>query len=364
MYANTLKNNLRANWRIIWAIAIKDIGEAVKNRTILSSVIMLPILIVFYKWLPTLYSPSGTRVVVYDAGQSQLVIELENSPQFRLVRSQSIQVMEEDLDDMPMAALGISIPTDFDQASASGQPPKLDGYVMHWVSPAKAAGLRALFEQQFTEWTGHPVHINIGVLYPRPSSMGPIRSVAITAVVAIMLSGLLIVPNLMLEEKQARTMDALLISPASSGQVVAGKALAGLFYCLALTGLILLINQAVIVQWGLAILTALVNMLLAVALGLALGVFFDRRQPLNMWGMTIMTIILIPVFLNILEPVLPESLRDVFNWTPGMALAKVFRFSFSRGATPAQIAANLGLALGCAVPIFAAIAWKIRCSYR
>jgi len=139
---------------------------------------------------------------------------------------------------------------------------------------------------------------------------------------------------------------------------------AGSFYCLALTGLNLLINQAVIAQWGLAILTALVNMLLAVALGLALGVFFDRRQQLNMWGMTIMMILLIPVFLNILEPILPELLRDVFNWTPATSLAKAFRFSFSRGATPAQIAANLGLALGCAVPIFAAIAWKIRRSYR
>jgi len=360
MRANTLKDSLR----IIWAIAAKDIGEAVKNKAILTSVIMLPILIVFYKWLPTLYRQSGTRAVVYDAGQSQLAIELDNSPQYRLIQAQSIQEMEEDLDDMPMAVLGISIPPDFDQAAASSQPPVLAGYVMHWVNPARAAELRALFEQQFAEWMDHPVHISTSVLYSRPSSMGPIRNVAITTVVAIMLAGLLIVPNLMLEEKRARTIDALLISPASSGQVVAGKALAGLFYCLAITGLNLLINQAVVVQWGLAILTALVSMLFAVALGLALGVFFDQRQQLNIWGMTIMTIILIPVFLNILEPVLPELLRDVFNWTPAAALAKAFRFSFSQGATPAQVAANLGLALGCTVPIFAAIAWKIRRSDR
>jgi ABC-2 type transport system permease protein len=360
MRANTLGNNLR----IIWAIVVKDIGEAVKNKTILTNVIMLPVLIVLYKWLPTLYNPSGTRAVVYDAGQSQLVIELENSPQFRLVQSQSFRAMEEDLDDMPIAALGLSIPADFDEAAASGQPLELDGYVMHWVSPAREAELRALFERQLAEWTDHPVRITTGVLYPRPSSMGPIRTVAITTVVALMLAGLLIVPNLMLEEKQARTMDALMISPAGSGQVVAGKALAGLFYCLALTGLILLINQAVVVQRGLAILTALVNMLFAVALGLALGVFFDRRQQLNMWGMTIMMLLLIPVFLNILEPVLPELLRDVLNWTPAMALAKAFRFSFSLGATPAEIAANLGLALGCSLLVFAAIAWKIRRAYR
>jgi ABC-type polysaccharide/polyol phosphate export permease len=130
-----------------------------------------------------------------------------------------------------------------------------------------------------------------------------------------------------------------------------------------LTSLSLMINQAMVTHWGLAVLAALLNMLFAVSLGLALGVFFERRQQLQMWGMTILMIILIPVFLSILEPVLPEWLRDVFDWTPGMALAKAFRFSFSQGAMPAQIAANLGLALGCTVPIFAVIVWKVRRSY-
>jgi ABC-2 type transport system permease protein len=350
---------LRKNLRITLAIAVKDIGEAVKNKTILTSVVFLPILIVFYKWLPTLYNPSGIRAAVYDAGRSQLAIELENSPQFRLIQAQSIQAMKEDLDDMPMAVLGISIPADLDQAWATSQPLELDGYVMHWVSPTKTAELQALFEQQFAEWIGYPVNINMSVLYARPSSMGPIRSVAITTVAGIMFAGLLIVPNLMLEEKQSRTMDALLISPAGSRQIAAGKALAGLFYCLILTGLTLLINQAVIVQWGLTLLTALVSMLFSVALGLMLGLFFDQRQQLNMWSMTIMMIILIPAFLSIMEPISPKLLRDVLNWTPAMALVKAFRFSFSQGATPTQIATNLGLVLGCTVLIFAVIVWKI-----
>ena len=41
----------------------------------------------------------------------------------------------------------------------------------------------------------------------------------------IMIMGLMLVPSLLLEEKQTKTMDALLISPANIAQVVIGKAL-------------------------------------------------------------------------------------------------------------------------------------------
>ena len=41
------------------------------------------------------------------------------------------------------------------------------------------------------------------------------------------MTALVLVPYLMLEEKQTRPMDTLLVSPATAGQVVLGKALAG-----------------------------------------------------------------------------------------------------------------------------------------
>ncbi len=32
-------NNLRTDWRIIWAIALKDIGDALKNKVIWSTIV-------------------------------------------------------------------------------------------------------------------------------------------------------------------------------------------------------------------------------------------------------------------------------------------------------------------------------------
>ena len=45
---------------------------------------------------------------------------------------------------------------------------------------------------------------------------------------------------------------------------------------------------------------------------------------------------------------------------PTVALAKVFRFSFSRGATTLQIGANLGLVVGSILLIFVILVGKIR----
>ena len=262
---------------------------------------------------------------------------------------------------MPMAVLGLSIPDGFDQALDAGQAPALDGYVMHWVSRDKAAELQTIFEQQFAEWAGQPVDIRLegNTIYPFPDTMGPARGAAVSITVVILFSGFMVVPYLILEEKRSKTLDAMLISPANSRQIVIGKGMVGFFYGLVTIGAALLVNQALVIRWGVAVLTALVGLSLSVAIGLLMGVFFDRKQQLSSWGMGIFTLILGPVFLNAIEPILPEVVQAVFDWVPTVALAKAFRFSFSRGVAPLEIAANLGLAAGSVLLVFAVIVYKV-----
>ena len=57
--------------------------------------------------------------------------------------------------------------------------------------------------------------------------------IATVLVIVLATIGGFMVPYLILEEKQTHTMEVLLVSPASVSQIGTGKALAGLFYCLA-----------------------------------------------------------------------------------------------------------------------------------
>lgn len=90
-----------------------------------------------------------------------------------------------------------------------------------------------------------------------------------------------------LNTKGTYTLDALLVSPARLWQVVAGKALAGLFYCLAAAVVVFAFNTRIVVHWEIAALAAVLGAAFAVAVGLlnvaALGVAAFVCYALLVW---------------------------------------------------------------------------------
>ena len=116
--------------RVIWAIAAKDIGEGIRNKTILSIIASTVFLVLFYRFLPALESADSLpRLTVYDMGQSRLVAALENSTQFEFRELHSLDKVEAFVGNADDVRLGLVLPSDFDQALAAGQPPVLEGYV-------------------------------------------------------------------------------------------------------------------------------------------------------------------------------------------------------------------------------------------
>jgi len=361
---NTITRKFGDNLRIIWAIAAKDIVDALKNKTTLINIIIVFLMMVAYKWLPNLVKQDDTFLVVYDAGDSRLLTQLENHPQFNPLRATSMQAFEGYMDDLDVWDLGLVIPADYDQTVDSGGQPVLDGFVL-WSNRSAANKLRSDYEQQLSELAGQPIGIDIkGTVYPPPDSMGPIRMASVTFVITILFMGTLVVPHLMLEEKQTKTLDALLVSPASIGQAVVGKALAGLFYVLMATVVVFVFHFDFVVNWGLAILAFFCGTLFAVGLGLLLGVMLENRQQMMLWTWVISPPLLIPVFLSGLDPILPEVLRTLIPWIPTVALAILFRFSFSSGAVLFQILTHLTVVLGSGVVVLALVVWKVRRSDR
>jgi hypothetical protein len=147
--------------------------------------------------------------------------------------------------------IGLVIPAESEQNLGEGQSLELRGYVL-WASRSNASRLKTDLEQRLTELNGQPVSIMIkDTVIPQPGAMGPIRMASLTLVVTITFIGVFSVPHLMLEEKQTKTLDTLLISPASIIQVITGKALAGMFYCLVIGVTVLAFNQVFVVHWGL-----------------------------------------------------------------------------------------------------------------
>jgi ABC-2 type transport system permease protein len=345
--------------RIVWAISAKDIADALKNKTTLANIILVFFIMVVYGWLPSLYMSRNTDLLVYDAGRSRLASELENSPLFRLHRAASLPELKEKMGDGDIE-LALAIPEDFNSRLDAGERAELDAYVL-WPDRSAADDIQADFEERFAKLLGQPVSINVqGAIHHAPHSMGPIRTVSITLTIMMTFMGMFTVPYLMFEERQNKTIDALLVSPASIGQIVLGKALAGLFYALTAAVAALVFHRGYVVHWDWAIAATLGGALLSVGLGLALGVFFENQQQMKAGIFIPLTLLLGPVFLTGMDPILPQAFRTWSAWLPTVSLALAFRYACSSGATLAQVWSRLGIVLGGALLLLALVVYQVR----
>ncbi|MGD9099746.1 MAG: ABC transporter permease, partial [Anaerolineae bacterium] len=302
-----------------------------------------------------------TTVPVYDLGNSRLVTALEGSSEFELRQANSTLELERLLSNTLDPQMGLVIPANFDQVLESGGRPELDGYVS-WANRARANGLKSNFERRFAELLGQPVRINVqgNIVYPPPGAALISGIATITAVTLVLVMGLQLVPMLLFEEKQTRTLDALLVSPANIAQVVLGKALAGAFYVLVAAGVVFAVNWAEVVHWDVALLFTLGMGLFAVAVGLVLGSFFSSQQEVSGWMALLVVIFVGAMLVEALELQLPASLQAMIPWVPSVALVDIMRISFLKDVSWTEVWTNLGRVMGISALLYAIVVWKVR----
>jgi ABC-type Na+ efflux pump permease subunit len=350
---------------IAWIIAAKDIQDALKNKSSRANILVTLGMVVFFYFLSVLRPfDKNVSVVVYDQGNTRLALEtvtLSDGAGYSFRQASSLSDMERRMGNQNM---GLVLPADLDQTLASDGTPTLSGYIF-WADRKKATGLEVKYSQAFSEILGQPVKVEIGknIIIPQADADGMQTSVTYLMIYFIVSIALLVIPHLMIEEKQTRTLEALLTSPASPGQIVLGKALAGFFYILVIGGLGMVLFSAFIVNWAVALTAFLGFALLAIGLGLAVGSFITSMKQLGIWMLVLILPVVIPP-LFYMEPNLKAGIRTVLTWAPSSALASLFRFGCTQGAAPAQVWANLAVALVSITAVFGLVIWKVRRSDR
>ncbi len=365
--ARARENSMRRSQstRIIWAIAAKDIADALRSKTILTIILTVLFIIALYKLLPMATGLLGAPYVwMYDAGDSALAAMLENSQTIDVRRFHSQSEMEQFLTMGGEPELGLVIPADFDEVLQSGGQVQLDGYVAHWVSPSQAQALKMLVEGEIAALVGKPVSINLEGhrVYPPPDapSFGVGMWASMTLVFVLIMIGLNLVPTMMLEEKQTRTLEALLVSPAGHWHVVIGKAVAGLAYSLAGMVVIFAFNASLITQWGFALLAALSGATVMIAAGLLMGAIFEVKQAMAVWLNVLMAVLIVPVPISGMAMDLPAAVNNALRWYPTVALSRLFQMSMSNQAPFAEWGLDLALVIGPALVLLAAVAWRLQ----
>lgn len=348
-------SNQRINLRVIGTIASKDLLDAFKNRNILSLMFTVFMMVGLYRFLPQFESDeTPPRLVVYDQGDSQWVASWDANPDFDLVSTASEDEMERYVADRDFVALGLALPKNFDRSIENGENVTLDAYVIHWASDDATASLRSYFEETLSAGGNQSFHLDLEVhtLYTRMDSAGYAFLTSLTVLLALSVGGMYIVPHMMFEEKQTRTLDSLMVSPATQFEILTAKVIAGGTIALLAGLLTFLINTALVTQWWAAILACLSGALFFVAVGLLVGTALESKQQMTLWGFLLMFAMLIPALLVTLGSFLKGWIVTLLSLTPSVALINLVRATFTNPVPIQPVGANLALLLGWAVAIY------------
>jgi ABC-2 type transport system permease protein len=157
------------------------------------------------------------------------------------------------------------------------------------------------------------------------------------------------------EEKEKRTLDFLLSSPASLNDIVAGKAMTGVVYTILIAGLLLGINRRFIQNWPLTLLTVVLGLLFVVAVGLVIGSLLKNTMQVNTWASFVLLILMAPSF-----PLLGISswFEKAMRVIPTYYLSEALKLSMA-GTVSSQLWIYLAVLLGCTVVAFFAAGWAL-----
>jgi ABC-type multidrug transport system permease subunit len=312
------------------------------------------------KLLPYIFEQPAPVLPVYEVGESSLIAGLQDGSLLSVVQVRSEQEFSLALCNALYPEIGLRIPADYDQLMAAKGTLELQGYVC-WSRRFQVSELLPKLESQLLQSLGRPVTIQIegNFVYP-PSNGALLMSIAtLNLVVVILMIGIVLVPNLLFEEKQTKTMQALLVSPTSISQVVIGKALAGLFYILVTAVVVFGISWADVTHRGVVVVFVIAGGIFSVAVGLVLGSFYEKPQDVAGWITLLLMVFIGAVFVKMIGLDLSPLVAGILPWVPSVALAEICRLAFAENAPMTLIISNVCILLAVSLPLYAMVAWKI-----
>lgn len=355
-------HRMRNGLRIVCAIAVRDTVDAIHSKIVQGIIVGILLTVLMGRALPLILRLSDRQsIVIWDQGKSRAVAKLREQPGISVERVRTRQELEEAVGTSATVRLGVVLPDDFDEIVLQENPIALTGYVVHWAGPSEIASARVALESALTASVERPVHINVAAerIYPSPSSGGFTGMATGVLMTVLVMLGIGLVPYLVIEERQNRTWDVLMVSPAGVGQVIVGKAFAGSVYCLVAASVVLGLNHLLIVHWGVAVLAVFGGTLFSVALGLLMGTLFEQSQNMSTMASVLAALLILPLYAVQVISTLPDAVRPVIAWLPSTALTNLFRVSLSRTIPIKSVWTNLLVLAVSATVLYVLAAWRM-----
>ncbi len=319
--------------KIIGMIALKDISQSMKNKTVLGVIIGVFLLILPSQMIPLILQNESTpTAVVFSPKKISFIKEIAEDPNTRIYQVRSIEEMKDEIVSGRQMAIGLVFSEEFSDTDDYSKI-SVDAYFPHWTKAENFPTLIKHFESLIYSVTQREVEIQIAddQVHPDEDSRGSEVMFILQMINAIITISLVLVPQLFMVEKESHTLDALMTSPANFNDIVLGKGLAGCFYGLTAALIVILLNTRLIAHWGLLILAVISGVVFAVLLGLLMGLLFDNFQQATLAFSIIVILAIAPAFIKLILTVnFPSAVEVLINWLPSGKLADLLQMSVFR----------------------------------
>lgn len=359
-----MKIRLPNHSRIILAIALKDIVQAIKDKIILGVIIGVFLLILPSQLLPLiLQNESIPLAVIYSPEPLSLADDLAKLPDTSAFFVNSLEKLQDELASGRSFTIGLALPENFTEKVSSKATIQIDAFFPHWTKPEEIKPLVQHFEDKIHQLTESPIEITIidDQVHPDEDTLGSQVMFILQMINAVMTIALVLVPQLIMVEKERHTLDALLVSPASLADLIIGKGLVGVFYASIAVLIVILLNTKFIAHWPLLLVSAFSGVTFAVLVGLLIGLIFNNFQQATLAMSIIVMIAIGPAFVKLIVTAnLPRILDLLVNWLPSGQLADLLLMSLMKSFEIKPVLLGLGSIWAANFILFGINLWKIK----
>ncbi|MDW5551265.1 ABC transporter permease [Methanosarcina sp.] len=297
------------NLNVVLAIFRKDLITSVKNKNLLIILLTPVFLSLLFNSAISLTDNTVVPVAVYDEGYSDDFIGyLSSRSNYDVTIADSVVKSEELLYNQKVAAIML-VPEGFSADIKSGLTPSLNIIVNPYE--AKSVIFLQTYKDIIMDFAGqrYPVNITLNMLSGNLQSR---FNIPVWIMFTVIFVGMMVLPNTLTTEKEKKTLEAILVSPASEKDVIYGKSLFGLFLTILISLVIIIINKGFVGNFLSVTVFIILGSAVFTGLGLLIASYADNYSSASLFS----TVCMAPMILLALLTDLSREIGYISHLVP------------------------------------------------
>ena len=270
---------------LAWHLLRKDLGVGPRSPIFLYAIVLPVILTLLIRVVfGSLFDPVP-RLGIVDEGESQVVQNVRDVEGIQVTFPESAAALKTLVENNDLDG-GLVLPAGFDGALQAGQMPNVQFFFGGQSLASNRVVLGVTMVDLIRQVAGSPAPIDVETITVGEGEAVPIvsRLLPLIVLMAVLIAGALTPATSLVEEKEKRTLTALLVTPTRLGDVLLGKGALGFILAMATGVVTLALNGALGANPAALLLVLVLATLMAAEVGLMLGSFAkDTKALYTIW---------------------------------------------------------------------------------